>query len=684
MFTGPVILVFSLFTIMVVGFFAVFLEDKYKILTEQYSRSIKQEHIIDIVNMAISTAQSELDLGYEEFYSRIRIDAENLQERLDSQPVEYWCNVTESYRWESLGLAIAILRDGKSFCRASNASPEDFAASASHLNYGNVISAHTLTASHQLILSYPKAVVHSSIKDAVIKRFDQFEFDNPDVYLWANEIHDFEGGDDYAIRAYHQNLRETMGNRLSTGMTDIAGNRPYLAELEGIKAHGEVFNEFYFKKKTSDDFEKKITYGKLFEPFNWVIATGIYVDDIEREVAAKTNAVRTEFTGIMLMLGATLITLAVGVVLLLNRLFEGQSDQEKKQLEVEQQERDVENYRQVLFSMLDIVEKRDSYTAGHTRRVAEYAVMIAKVMQVSTQQQDMLYESAIMHDIGKVSTPDTILLKPGKLTNQEFEIIQNHLTYGYEILRRIEAFKEHAEIMRNHHERYDGQGYPRGLKGDEIPLLSHILIVVDAFDAMTSGRTYQRRKSLDDALFELIQLKGKQFDPDVVDAAVPVLLTKGLIPSPAPQVQDEFEQARLAYYFQDPLTKLHNQNYLPHVLTYESSFRCCYFVELIGFSAFNRKHGWAAGDEKLIAISNSLQRMFPEAILFRVFGDDFLICHRTHVPLDLSMLRGELLTEDCKLDLRVHHTDVRDMDNRSLEDIVGFIEAFMHKALRKG
>ena len=145
------------------------------------------------------------------------------------------------------------------------------------------------------------------------------------------------------------------------------------------------------------------------------------------------------------------------------------------------------NYQQVLYSLLDLVEKRDSYTAGHTQRVARYAVMIAEAMKLPKEKIDLLYETAIMHDIGKVVTPDAVLLKPGKLSPNEYKVIQGHLSSGYDILNSIKAFKPHAEIMRDHHERYDGKGYPRGLKGSDISILSHILIIADDLQSYLSS-----------------------------------------------------------------------------------------------------------------------------------------------------------------------------------------------------
>lgn len=154
----------------------------------------------------------------------------------------------------------------------------------------------------------------------------------------------------------------------------------------------------------------------------------------------------------------------------------------------------IENYQKTLFALVDMIEERDTYTGGHSQRVAKYSVMIAKEMGCAEKEREKLHQAGILHDIGKISTPDSVLLKPGKLNDIEYKLIQEHVKVGYGMLSKIPMYKELAEIIHHHHERYDGKGYPDGLRGDEIPLLSRIMIVADAFDAMTTNRIYKTRK----------------------------------------------------------------------------------------------------------------------------------------------------------------------------------------------
>lgn len=355
-----------------------------------------------------------------------------------------------------------------------------------------------------------------------------------------------------------------------------------------------------------------------------------------------------------------------------------------------QQEKSIKNYQQVLYSLLDMVEKRDTYTAGHSQRVAEYCVLIAEAMGIDQNDIDVLYDAAIMHDIGKVSIPDSILLKPGKLTHNEYAIIKKHLDYGYEILNSIESFKEHAQIVRAHHERYDGKGYPRGLKKDEIPLLSHIMIVADAFDAMTSHRIYKPYKTINQALEELKQLSGTQFHPEVIIRAVPALRNTGVLPIGHNYISDTLEEARVAFYYKDELTSLYNYHYFEHIMFFtqhiqSKHLQCCYFIKVKNFSKFNQTYGWLEGDKKLKNIASKLEKKFPESMLFRVYGDDFLIINEEHCSVKKEEIR-ELLNiqkENSDLDIELFHLKLTDIEVSDFDEFSNYLEALLdvHKDL---
>ncbi|MBC7341825.1 MAG: HD domain-containing protein [Clostridia bacterium] len=178
----------------------------------------------------------------------------------------------------------------------------------------------------------------------------------------------------------------------------------------------------------------------------------------------------------------------------------------------------------VLEVFARIIDAKHAYTAGHSQRVANYAQSIARAAGLGPSEVTAIYWSGLLHDLGKISVPRAILDKPGRLNQEELVAIRNHPIYTGELLREISGLKEISEIASGHHERFDGQGYPQGLRADGIPLGARVLALADAFDAMTSPRPYQQRRSPEEALKELQRGSGTQFDPDLVPVATAALL----------------------------------------------------------------------------------------------------------------------------------------------------------------
>ncbi len=333
--------------------------------------------------------------------------------------------------------------------------------------------------------------------------------------------------------------------------------------------------------------------------------------------------------------------------------------------------KELHDYRNILYSLLEFMEKRDSYTAGHTMRVARYCVLIAEAMQLCKKDINLLYEAAMLHDIGKIVTPDSILLKPGRLNNIEYKLMKEHLDNGYELLADLSAFEEHADIMRDHHESYDGSGYPRGVKEDEISILSHIMILADAFDAMTSARIYHKtKKTLQEAIDEITNLSAKQFSPEVVKHAVNVLAKNGVLTAHNQLPKTELEKSRFAYFFTDPLTGLYNYEYLEFVLhqyqVTNTFLKCGYFISVKNFSAFNNEFGWSKGNEKLCEIATELKNAYPDSKIFRIYGDDFLVANSYHQEIILDELKAFTSIDTTKLDVDLHHIDFHSIDNVDL------------------
>lgn len=172
------------------------------------------------------------------------------------------------------------------------------------------------------------------------------------------------------------------------------------------------------------------------------------------------------------------------------------------------------------------LDAKDPYTLGHSERVAEYAEEVGRQMNLPESEIELLRYAGILHDIGKIGISDAVLNKVGKLTDAEFQLIQSHTTIGARVVKPMGVLRGVSQVIRHHHERYDGRGYPDGLKGEEIPLAARILAVADAFDAMTSDRVYRAGLAVDEAVEELIRNKGTQFDPRVVDVFVEKVLPR--------------------------------------------------------------------------------------------------------------------------------------------------------------
>ncbi len=178
------------------------------------------------------------------------------------------------------------------------------------------------------------------------------------------------------------------------------------------------------------------------------------------------------------------------------------------------------SYFETVRTLANAIEEKDRYTGGHCERVMEYSMKIAEVLGLGEEEKNDLKFGSILHDIGKIGIPEAILHKDDKLTPQEYNIIKTHPEIGYRILKNLDFLSYSKSIVYEHHERIDGKGYPRGLKGEEIHLLARIVCVADAFDAMTSNRPYKNVMTTEMAVKELLANAGTQFDSDIVDAFI--------------------------------------------------------------------------------------------------------------------------------------------------------------------
>jgi HD-GYP domain-containing protein (c-di-GMP phosphodiesterase class II) len=173
------------------------------------------------------------------------------------------------------------------------------------------------------------------------------------------------------------------------------------------------------------------------------------------------------------------------------------------------------SYAATVRALANAVEARDAYTGKHAERVTAYGLALARVVGLEVANEPELEFGFLLHDVGKVAIPDSILFKPGRLTEDEYELMQRHPVVGDEILRDVDFLGDGKEVVRHHHERWDGTGYPDALAGDEIPMAARVFALADALDALTTDRPYRRARGFDEAREEIRRGVGTQFCPTV-------------------------------------------------------------------------------------------------------------------------------------------------------------------------
>ena len=231
-----------------------------------------------------------------------------------------------------------------------------------------------------------------------------------------------------------------------------------------------------------------------------------------------------------MLLQAIVLTLSGGLLilflLLIKILYTASKTLLKQNTELSKQKIEIEasykklndSYKNTIFALSNAVDARDPYTAGHSARVTKISMLLGKTLDLPEEKLGNLEYAALFHDIGKIGIPDYILLKNSKLTDEEFEIIKKHPEMGVRILKSIDFLTEGLPIIKHHHEKFMGKGYPDDINGEDIPLGARIIAIADTYDAITSDRPYRKGLSHETAVEEILRNKGLQFDDKMVDA----------------------------------------------------------------------------------------------------------------------------------------------------------------------
>lgn len=376
-----------------------------------------------------------------------------------------------------------------------------------------------------------------------------------------------------------------------------------------------------------------------------LVLAGLIVIFITVVIETIATYYMVTISGIFLGIGL-LILLFINILRTIARI--RNLELERRQKEMHRRREQIEKLSlQVLRTLSTTIETKDEYTRGHSHRVGEYAALIARELGWSQEEIINLKNTADLHDIGKIGVPDTILNKPTKLTEDEYIIIKDHTVIGAEILKNITLIPHAAEVARSHHERYDGTGYPDGLKGEDIPLYARVIAVADSYDAMSSRRIYRSALSRQEICEEIRSNQGKQFDPVIAEVFLRLLTEDRLqvqeadstTPENADQPNMEFEIGKFVSDIMqtmkaqedsenfDFLTGLPMRNAGEKLAArlMEEHDGCLIFMDMDNLKQINDIYGHKAGDRALKVFGSILASQKADAAACRLGGDEFLL-----------------------------------------------------------
>ncbi len=347
---------------------------------------------------------------------------------------------------------------------------------------------------------------------------------------------------------------------------------------------------------------------------------------------------------------------------------------------------------QAIMTVANTVDAKDDYTKGHSMRVAAYSELLAQRLGWSEDKIQNIYYVAMLHDVGKIGVPDAVLNKPFLLTDVEFRLIKGHTLMGAEILKDFKMFPNISVGAKYHHERYDGTGYPEGLRGESIPLVARVIGLVDSYDAMTSNRVYRRRLHDDAVLEELQKGRGSQWDPDLVDIFMKLIEEGALEKLWMPEedlatpifgsgkilgaaMGDKNVLESPVDYLTGLLSRRKGESDISEKLRAEGG--SLILIDLDHFGRINDTYGHLMGDYALKLAADVLRKVSGNALVCRVGGDEFLyylagvtdeavIVEKVEALLDAFRMKQEevdiLKDSELSIGISISGTDGREFD----------------------
>ena len=389
--------------------------------------------------------------------------------------------------------------------------------------------------------------------------------------------------------------------------------------------------------------------------FIWDLRRGYRIDGYAAAgIIVALTAVVIETASVYFVVSISGVFIGSGMIILLilclirtiRNIWKMESNKQKKEMDKHREQLE-EISLQLMQTLSTTIEAKDEYTRGHSYRVAEYSALIARELNWDEDEIRNLKNAAYLHDIGKIGIPDNILNKPVKLTDEELGVIKEHTVIGAEILKNITLIDHVKEAARSHHERYDGRGYPDGLKGEEIPLYARIIAVADSFDAMKSRRIY--RSPLDDQVVynEIFQNRGTQFDPELADIFLKLLDEERVITEKERELFDEDGtglnmESEIEKFISSVMTTIKTQENIEgfDFLTglpmrnrgemlaaqfMQQDDGYLVFLDMDNLKKMNDLYGNKAGDRALKLLGSLLMEYTRHAVVCRLGGDEFLM-----------------------------------------------------------
>ncbi len=545
--------------------------------------------------------------------------------------------------------------------------------------------------------------IENRLENSWLRKLSLYRYGkNGHGYIFVIKLFNINGGKCFGKMLVNASNKKIVGNCISDEFKDAAGFQFRKVFLRDLRKQGYSFVKYHYYVPNSKKIESKISYFKLYKPWNWIIATGIYMPDLQELIVAKQKEKIYELNRVknfILLIVSAIILIFAFAPRILSKILDERLDSvfvefekaldESKLLEEESYHikqlkrissnlnkaiRKFKNYEnEFVESFVNIIEARDLYTKGHSQRVAMYSKVIAKKLGFGDIEQDMIYKAGLLHDIGKIGIPDNILLKPGRLSENEYRIIKYHAVFSYELLKRIKHFSRLADCVKHHHEKCDGSGYPDGLKCKDICIEARILAIADIFDALTTTRPYRKAFPPDKAV-EI--LKKEKVDQDILKQVEDVLIDSF-----------EIEEHTEVCFMSEEIDKIRNEIFTVDYMTgllFITSFMektrkliknkekfVVFRVNIRGLSEINYRFSADVGNKLISYTAKTLDGLVSNekgAFLSRAYADVFLIILKCRLEDALKIMDRE------KIAAKIKELFLEEKNSSSYKELIEYID----------